>query len=225
VEKRDARVVATRHGCSHLSTATIARLIARFNRPPWSAAASRPGQHGQRLQAEHTSSILVSSSLMRGCFLVATKSAVREQSQQGGLYERDFEAWAFEQACLLRQGRFAELDVRNLAEEVEDMGRSEARALRSELSQLLAHLLKLRCSPRPDPRNHWVEELALHRLNVQDLLAESPGLKARLDTLFAGAWNRARVLALRSLERDGVSELPSDNPFTLDEALDLDFLP
>lgn len=156
---------------------------------------------------------------------MATKSAVREQTQEGGLYETDFEAWAFEQARLLRQGRLAEIDARNLAEEVEDMGRSEARALRSELSQLLAHLLKLRYSPQRDPRNHWADELALHRLNIQDLLAESPGLKARLDPLFAAAWIRARVLALRALQRDGVSQLPSDNPFTLDQALDFDFLP
>lgn len=156
---------------------------------------------------------------------MTTKSAVRERGGEKSLYETDFQAWAFEQARLLRQGRFDEIDIGNLAEEIEDMGRSEARALRSELAQLLAHLLKLRHSPSPEPRLHWQDEVGLHRINVEDLLSESPGLKKHLEDLFGAAWKPARLLALRSLRRDGISDLPNENPFTLEQARDFDFWP
>lgn len=156
---------------------------------------------------------------------MTTKSAVRERGGEGSLYETDFQAWAFEQARLLRQGRFDEIDVGHVAEELEDMGRSEGRALRSELTELLAHLLKLRYSPSRYPRRHWEEEVANHRVRIENLLSESPSLKARLDNRFAATWKTARKLALLSLKRDGISDLPNENPFTLEQALDFDFWP
>jgi len=60
--------------------------------------------------------------------------------QPPALYDRDIVAWAEEQAHLLRAGRLAELDIEHLAEEIEDLGKSEQRALASRLSVLLAHL-------------------------------------------------------------------------------------
>lgn len=156
---------------------------------------------------------------------MAPKAAERQRSGESSLHETDFQAWTFEQARLRRQGRFDEIDVRNLAEEIEDTGKSESRALRSELIQLLAHLLKLRHSSSPDPRRHWRDEVATHRLSIETLLTDSPSLEARLGDLFAAAWVRGRKLVLISLESDGISDLPSENPFTLDQALDFDFWP
>ena len=63
------------------------------------------------------------------------------------LYEQDYHAWAQETAQLIRQGRFLEVDVEHLAEEIEDMGASRERELESRLGVLLAHLLKWRYQP------------------------------------------------------------------------------
>ena len=58
------------------------------------------------------------------------------------LYDRDFYAWANEQAALIRAGRLEEVDLENVAEEIESMGRSERRELINRLAVLLLHVLK-----------------------------------------------------------------------------------
>ena len=57
-------------------------------------------------------------------------------------YEKDFYSWALHHAQLLREGRFAELDIEHLAEELEDMGKSDRRSLENRCIILIAHLLK-----------------------------------------------------------------------------------
>ncbi len=58
------------------------------------------------------------------------------------VYQQDFYTWTQEQAALLKQGRFNEVDLKHLVEEIEDMGKSEKRALESYIESLLMHLLK-----------------------------------------------------------------------------------
>lgn len=57
-------------------------------------------------------------------------------------YEDDVYAWAFEQAQLLRLGRFDELDIANVIEEVESLGSEQRHALESSYRILILHLLK-----------------------------------------------------------------------------------
>ena len=64
-------------------------------------------------------------------------------------YEADVVAWAQEQAALLRAGRFSEIDIANIAEEIEDVGKSEKRELASRMAVLLAHLLKWKIPASP----------------------------------------------------------------------------
>src|ERR1700677_3236034 len=59
-------------------------------------------------------------------------------------YDADIVAWAEEQAALLRAGKFSALDIEHIADEVEDVGKSEKRELANRMSVLLAHLLKWR---------------------------------------------------------------------------------
>ena len=66
---------------------------------------------------------------------------------KNSLYDRDFYAWANEQAALLRAGKLMEADIQNIAEEIESMGRSEKRELVSRLTVLLLHLLKWQFQP------------------------------------------------------------------------------
>ncbi len=64
----------------------------------------------------------------------------------GSAYEKDFYAWANEQAALLRSGKLAEADIEHIAEEIESMGKAEKRELVAGLTVLLLHLLKWRLS-------------------------------------------------------------------------------
>jgi Domain of unknown function DUF29 len=57
-------------------------------------------------------------------------------------YEEDYYAWTVEQARLLRSGDLTAVDIANIAEEIENRGRSDRRALESRLTVLLTHLLK-----------------------------------------------------------------------------------
>ncbi len=77
--------------------------------------------------------------------------AVERLLTDSDLYERDPHAWYFRQAALLRAGRVAEADVIHIAEELEDLGRSEAKELRSSLRLICRHMLK--CLQQPNKRS------------------------------------------------------------------------
>lgn len=144
---------------------------------------------------------------------------------KASLYERDFQAWAFEQARLVRARRFSELDTAYLAEEIEDMGRDQAHTLRSAVARALAQLTKLKYSPAEAPRRHWEEELAAQREEIESRLETNPELTSKLPELYPQAWRSARRIALASLKRDGVTDLPAECPFLLGQIRSFEFLP
>jgi uncharacterized protein DUF29 len=92
------------------------------------------------------------------------------------LYEQDFYAWAMKNAELLRQGRISEVDAMHLAEELEDMGKSNRRALLSRLQVLITHLLKYQRQPHLRSRS-WEMTIRNRRDVIHDLLQESPSLR------------------------------------------------
>jgi Domain of unknown function DUF29 len=107
-------------------------------------------------------------------------------------YETDFYTWANEQAALVRAGRFNEVDIENIAEELETLGRSEARELKSHYRTLLLHLLKWRY--QADERS-WSWETTIKRergREIPDHMKENPGLKPRRQELFEAAYALAR---------------------------------
>ena len=63
------------------------------------------------------------------------------------LYNADFAQWIAQVTVLLRQGKFDELDIENLIEEVEDLGKCDRRAVCSNLEIVLLHLLKWQFQP------------------------------------------------------------------------------
>ena len=83
--------------------------------------------------------------------------ATRIKPTGAHLYEQDFYAWAKAQADLLRAGRYSDLDLEHLIEEVDDLGESLYRSGRSRIRTIIEHLLKLEHSPAPNPRTGWVE--------------------------------------------------------------------
>lgn len=91
-------------------------------------------------------------------------------------YDTDFYAWATEQAALLREGRLAEADIPNIAEELDTMGRSEKRELASRLTVLLTQLLKWQFQPGYRG-NSWRPRIRDLRREVADRLNENPSLR------------------------------------------------
>ena len=108
---------------------------------------------------------------------------------KNSLYDRDFYAWANEQAALLRAGRLAEADIENIAEEIETMGRSEKRELINRLTVLLLHLLKWQFQPALHG-NSWRLTIEEQRYRLEDHLKDNPSLKAQLGQAMRDAYRR-----------------------------------
>ncbi|MFP4103828.1 DUF29 domain-containing protein, partial [Coleofasciculus sp.] len=94
-------------------------------------------------------------------------------------YETDYYAWTQQQAQFLQQQQWNCLDIVNLVEEIESLGRQERRELRNRLGVLLAHLLKWQFQPQNRSRS-WLATIREQRFQVRQLLAESPSLKPYL---------------------------------------------
>jgi hypothetical protein len=138
-------------------------------------------------------------------------------------YDEDFFAWTEEQARLLRAGEFSQLDIANVAEEMEDMGRSIRRELRNRLSVLTMHLLKWRYQPGYRSPS-WSGTISEQREQIADLISESPSLKPVLAQEFTKMYRSA---VNKAMSETGLPEatFPADCPFTPDQILAADFLP
>jgi hypothetical protein len=141
-----------------------------------------------------------------------------------GLYGEDFYVWTQTQAELLRAGRFDELDLPHLIEEVEDLGASQRRDVFSRSQQILQHLLKLQCSTAVEPRVGWQQTLEDQRDELELVL--TPTLRKELEQTLPERYARARKRAAKDLARYGEpANLPPDCPYAIDEILDADWLP
>ncbi|WP_374944551.1 DUF29 domain-containing protein [Sphingomonas sp.] len=109
-------------------------------------------------------------------------------------YEADYGAWIALQAMLLREGRFSELDLNNLIDEVESLGRSDFHRFESALKVVLLHLIKWDIQTDHRTRS-WADSIKEHRQQVQDELNRSPSYKSRIDEALPGAYRRARSKA------------------------------
>jgi hypothetical protein len=139
------------------------------------------------------------------------------------LYERDFHAWANEQAALLRDGRLSDADILHIAQEIESMGKTEKRELVSRLTVLLLHLLKWQVQPgrRGASRRVSVQNA---RDDTSDHLSDSPSLKPQLDAAITAAWRRARRQAAAETGLDE-GQLPATCPWSHDQLADEGFWP
>lgn len=139
------------------------------------------------------------------------------------LYEQDYILWLEKTCQKLAENRFEDLDLPNLLEELSDMGRSEKRALISNLIVVLMHLLKYAYQPQKRS-NSWRFTIKEHRRRIQESLKESPSLRAYLLQNFDECYREARDLAATETGLD-VSVFSEANPFTLEQTLDRGFLP
>ncbi|WP_435539855.1 DUF29 domain-containing protein [Azospirillum sp. ST 5-10] len=144
-------------------------------------------------------------------------------------YDEDYYAWTQEQARLLREAARERIntavDWEHIAEEIEDMGKSDRRLVGSHLARVVEHLLKLEFSPAAAPRGGWRKTVLEQRASAIDALDDSPSLKGKL--AIGAIYRRGRRFASEGLGQDQVEErlLPADCPYSLDQLLDEDWWP
>lgn len=138
-------------------------------------------------------------------------------------YEQDFYAWTQEQALKLRTRRLKELDVENIAEELESMGRSERQTLISRLTVLLAHLLKWRFQPQRRGKS-WRASIKEQRLKLAEHLDDNPSLRAILDEAVIKAYRYGVLDVVKQTPFDE-TDLPDTCPFTLEQIFDENYWP
>ena len=139
------------------------------------------------------------------------------------LYDKDLVEWARRSAELLRAGRFEQADIEHIAEEIEDMGIRDLRALDSRLEVLLAHLLKWGFQREKRSRS-WEKTIAVQRKGVERLLERNPSLRRRIKMDLTSNYRFAvRLAAIETgLPK---SHFPAECPFTVEQILDPEFLP
>ncbi len=139
-------------------------------------------------------------------------------------YEKDINAWANEQARLLRAGRFDLLDIEHIAGEIEDVGKSEQRELASRMAVLMAHLLKWQY--QIDRRGaSWEKTIKAQRKEISYALDESPSLVPKLQEprWLDMVWARA---VAQAVSETGLDVFPDECPWAIhDEVLNEAWLP
>jgi len=139
------------------------------------------------------------------------------------MYETDFYGWTQRQAEAMRSGDLAGLDLENLIEEIESMGKREKRELESRLEVLLAHLLKWRYQPgfRGASRQATIKE---QRGRIADHMRENPSLKGLLPETYGKTY---RYSVLKAVRETGMAEsaFPPQCPWTFEQAVDPGFWP
>jgi Domain of unknown function DUF29 len=136
-------------------------------------------------------------------------------------YESDLYEWTKEQADALRRRASNALDWDNLAEEIESLGTSQRSEIRSRLKVLLVHLLKWKYQPELQCGS-WRGSIREARDQIEDMLDDSPSLRAHPAECLPKAYVRARM---KALDETGLLRLPEVCPWTIEEILDGDFLP
>jgi hypothetical protein len=138
------------------------------------------------------------------------------------LYDKDFYLWLKTTAKLLQEQKFAEIDLDNLIEEIESMGRSEKRELRNRLIVLLTHLLKWKYQPERRS-NSWISTIVEQRIGLESLLLDSPSLKKQIDAILDDCYKKAVIKAAFETELSK-DIFPSICPFTIESILSNDEL-
>jgi hypothetical protein len=144
-------------------------------------------------------------------------------SSTENLYETDFYAWIQEQTTLLRNRQWNQLDLLNLIEEIESLGKQQRQELRNRLSVLIGHLLKWEYQPQCRSRS-WLATIRVQRRDLLRLLKENPSLKSYLQAAILEAYENGKDLAM------GETNLPEKTfpphcLYDLAEILDFQFFP
>ena len=143
----------------------------------------------------------------------------------GTNYETDVVAWANEQAGFVRSGRFDQLDLEHIAEEIEDVGKSEQRELASRMAVLLAHLLKWENQPARRSKS-WQYTLTTQRKEVAYVISEAPSLRTKFsdERWLDIVWSKAKSQAESETGLD-IDTFPEVCPWPISDVLSEGWLP
>jgi hypothetical protein len=150
-------------------------------------------------------------------------SKVEIKPSTNDLYEIDFYAWTQEQARLLRERRWNDLDLENLVDEVGGVGSSEKRQIRNRLTKLLAHLLKWKYQPGHRGLS-WRRTIVDQRRQLADIVESSPSLAEYVKHQVRERYTGATVDAA-SETGIAIGIFPEECLFTVQQALDPEFFP
>lgn len=139
------------------------------------------------------------------------------------LYETDFYAWTQEQSDLLRHHRWSQLDLPNLIEEIESLGKQQRAELRNRLSILIGHLLKWEYQVSKRSRS-WLNTIRIQRIDVLQLLKENPSLKSYLEEALHIAYSKGMALAAGETNLP-LKIFPENCPYSLEDILSDRFYP
>jgi hypothetical protein len=133
------------------------------------------------------------------------------------LYEEDYYLWIQTQIELLKERNWELVDIDNLVEELESMGRSEIRSLSSYLGVLFAHLYKWDYFPNNRTRS-WLNSIYYSREEILYLLKEQPSLKSKLNDVINKGWLEAKKIIAKDTDID-YRTLPESCPYSYDDAM------
>lgn len=138
-------------------------------------------------------------------------------------YSTDFNVWVNQTVKLLQEKCWQQIDVERLIEEMQDLGKSEQRAIASQLTRLLMHLLKWQYQPQRRS-DSWLDSITDARTQIELAIVDSPSLKHYPAAQLKESYNRARRQAAKQTGIQ-ISEFPEECPYTLESVLDEDWLP
>ncbi|MBD1936885.1 DUF29 domain-containing protein [Microcoleus sp. FACHB-68] len=138
-------------------------------------------------------------------------------------YLADFNAWIDQTAQLLRDRHWHEIDVEHLIEEIEGLGKSERRAIISQLTRLLLHLLKWQYQPQRRS-DSWLDSITDARTQIELSIEDSPSLKDYPAEQLEESYQRARRQAAKQTTLN-ISVFPEECPYSWSLVLDEDWLP
>jgi len=147
--------------------------------------------------------------------------AVKEPT--GNRYESDFAAWAFEQAEAIKRGDWRALDIPNLVEELESMGKQQRAELRNRLVVLLMHLAKWDKQAAMRSRS-WRTSIDIQRIDIADHMEDNPSLEPYASQAMARAWKVARLDAARETGLS-IEAFEEQCPYTWEQATDPNWMP
>lgn len=133
------------------------------------------------------------------------------------LYEQDFNKWINQQVALLKKGDLDQVDMANLIEEIESLGKNDKRALKSQLTRLLMHLLMQEYQPEKQTDSHsWIDSIVKAERAIKYLLEDSPSLKNELKNIFESSYEDARQDAAKETGLS-VNKFPKECPYKLEK--------
>lgn len=140
--------------------------------------------------------------------------------KENNSYEKDLYHWAQVQSSLLKKGDFEKLDLKNIIEELEDLGTSQRSALESQMTRLLMHLLKIKFQPNKHSKS-WDRSIGNAKIKIERILRKNPSLKRELPELVVEAYYFARKEA-RNETGLSIDTFPEKCPWTLSEIFEDD---